>query len=136
MLGGLRDAQTAVDTAEYPHGQCKRAAVEGVDVGGDLVPDDRELSQRGVQHLPLQLAAALQRVTQDRNQQQQKREQRHKTVVGDQNREVAALIVDELVDHRHRKAHPGMTPLEVVQSSRYTHPHVPAVNCDSRQITG
>jgi hypothetical protein len=34
-------------------------------------------------------------------------------------------MVDELVDHRHREAQPGMTPLEAVQSSRDTIPHCP-----------
>jgi hypothetical protein len=76
--------------------------MEGVDVPGDLVADDRELGERGVQHLLLEVLAVVQPVPEERGQEQQQRKQRHDTVAGDLRGEIAALIVEELVNHRQR----------------------------------
>src|SRR5207245_1876213 len=92
VLGGLDDAQATIEAAQYADDQAGHAAMEGVDVRGDLVADDRELGERGVQHLPLEMLAVVQSVPEDRGQQQQQRKQRHNTVVGDLRGQVAALI--------------------------------------------
>jgi len=51
---------------------------------------------------------------QDGGQQQQQREQRQQPVVGDQGREVAALVIDVLIEHRQREAGPRVLPLVAV----------------------
>ena len=107
VLGGLDDAEAAVEAAENADDQAGHAPVERVDVPGDLVTDHRELGQRGVQHLPLEVRAVVQPVTEKGGQEQQQRKQRHDAVVGDLRGQVAALIVEELVDHRHAAARPS-----------------------------
>jgi hypothetical protein len=121
VLGGLNDAQAAVDAAQYADDQARCAAVEGPDVRGDLIADDGELGQGGVQHLPLQVLVAVQRVSQDRGQEEQQRERRHEPVVGDLRGEVAALVVAELVQHRHRQPRPAVPPLVGVGPAHHAH---------------
>jgi hypothetical protein len=83
VLGGLDDAQATVQAAQYADDQARHAAVERVNVRGDLIADHRELGERGVQHLPLEVLAVVQSVPEERGQEQQQRKQRHSTVVGD-----------------------------------------------------
>jgi hypothetical protein len=101
--------------------QAGHAAVERVDVPGDLVADDGELGQRGVEHLPLEVRAAVQPVAEERVHQQQQRKQRDDAVVGDLGGQVAALVVEELVDHRQRQAGPPVLPLVGVSPADQTH---------------
>jgi hypothetical protein len=120
-LGCLDDAQAAVDAAQYADDQAGGAAVEGADVRGDLIADDGELGERGVQHLPLQVRVAVQCVSQARGQEQQQREHRHEPVVGDLRGEVGALIVAELVQHRQRQPRPAVPPLVIIGPAHHAH---------------
>jgi hypothetical protein len=95
--------------------------VDRSDVLPQLRTNDREVLQRRAEQRLLQSGIVLQRETQQAHQQQQQRKQRDETVIRDQRGQIAALVVDELVDHPQREAQPGMTPLEVIQSSRYAH---------------
>jgi len=84
----------------------------------ELVADDRQLADGGVQHLLLQLMVPGQDVAEDRGQQEQQREQRDERVVGDQRSEIVALVVEELVEHGQRVPGRGMALLESVQPCR------------------
>ena len=62
--------------------------------------DDRKLAERAVEDALLLLGITLQHVAEHGHEHQQQREQRHEAVVGDQRRELAGLVVAELLDHR------------------------------------
>ena len=70
----------------------------------ELVTDDRERREGGVEHLVLELGVALEDEAEDRRGQQQQREDRDEGVVGHRRREVVALVVEELVEDREREA--------------------------------
>jgi len=57
---------------------------------------------------------AVQHEAENRHQQQQQRKQRQKAVVGDQRRQVAALVIGELVHHSQREAGLSVAALEAV----------------------
>ena len=110
MLNGLADAQPAVECTGDPDDDPDRPAAEVARLI-ELVADDRELAQRRVHHLLLQAGVAGQDHPKHSGQQQQKREQRQERVVGDQRRQIAALVVDVLVDHRDDKPGGAASPL-------------------------
>ena len=60
------------------------------------------------------MRVAVQHEAEDRHQQQKQRKQRQKPVVGDQRRQVATLVIDELVDHRQRETRPPVAALKTV----------------------
>jgi hypothetical protein len=95
--------------------QGSAAAGARVHAVAQLASEHGELGQSRVQQPGLQVRIAVQHQAEDRHKQQQQREQRQEPVIGDQRREVAALIVGELVDDRDREADPAMAALEAVQ---------------------
>jgi hypothetical protein len=69
----------------------------------DLGADHRVLRERGVDQGVLQLRVVRQDYVEDRDQDEQQREQRGESVVGDQRGEIARLVVVELRPDRDRK---------------------------------
>ena len=104
-------AETAVERAEDPDRQSDAAALERVHVLAQLAADDRELGERRVDQPVLEAGIPLQHEAEDGHEQEQQREQRQEPVVGDQRRQVGALVVAELVDHREGEAQPAVTAL-------------------------
>jgi hypothetical protein len=92
----------------------------------DLVADDRELAQRGVQHRLLQRGITGHREAETGHQEQQEREQRHEAVVGDHGGQGGGLVVDQLVEHRQRPGQPFPLTLMAVQRFGHVHGSPPA----------
>ncbi len=101
-------------------GQRAGAAFQRVDVALELIADDRELAERGVQDAGLGLGRTFEHEAQHRDEHEQQREQRDEPVVGDQRRELAGLVVAELLDHRRGEAEPAVALLEAVQRLEMT----------------
>jgi hypothetical protein len=85
-----------------------------VHILAQLAADHRELSQRRIQQLRLQMRIAVQHEAENRHQQQKQRKQRQEPVAGDQRRQVAALVIDELVNHSQRETRPPVAALKAV----------------------
>ncbi len=84
--------------------QRQAAAPQRVHVLLQLGADDRELAERRVQHALLRARVALQHEAEHRHEHQQQREQREEPVVRDQRPQLDALVVVELLQHRHENA--------------------------------
>jgi hypothetical protein len=85
-----------------------------VDVPRDLVADDGELRDRGVDDPLLERAVALDHHGDDRDEHEQQREQREEAVVRDQRREVPGAVVAELLDDGEREREPRTRLLRAV----------------------
>ena len=114
----LSDAHRAVEGTGDAHHHCDGTTGELVGLG-ELVADDRELVQGGLQHLLLQHGMAGQHDAEHGGQQKQPRKGRQDGVIGDQRREVAALIVGVLVDHRDDKTHDTAPLLHAIQPAHH-----------------
>ncbi len=114
VLDRLPDAGPAVEGAQDAdhHGDCATAELLGL---CQLLTDERELADGRLHDLLLQIRSADEDHTQGGGQQEQHREQRDERVVGDQRREVTALVVDVLVDHRDDVAHDAAALLQPVE---------------------
>lgn len=119
VLGRLRHTQRSVQHPADADRQRESAAVQRVDVVAELVPEDRELTERRTQHLRLQPGVAVQGEAEDGDQQQEHREEREEAVVGDQRGQVRALVLDELVDHGDGVARPPVAALIAVESAQH-----------------
>jgi len=76
--------------------------------------DDRELSERRVDEAVAQVGVPGEHEAEDGQEEQEEGEDREEPVVGDQRREVAALVVAVFVDDRDRKAQPPVGALVAV----------------------
>jgi hypothetical protein len=110
VLDRLRHAQAAVQRAEDADHHAGEATAELVR-RPQLVADDRELAQRGVDEALLELRVAGQEVAEDRRGEQEEGEQRDEGVVGDQRGEVGAGVVEVLVDDGDRETGGLVPPL-------------------------
>ena len=131
VLGRLRDSQRSVDDADGTDHDRRRAPLQTFG-SGELVADHRELAQRGVEDLLLEVGVVLQHEAEDRRGHQQQREQRQEAVVGHQRGQVVALIVAELVDDRDREAEPLVPPLVGVEAIVKCHRRLPVA---ARRLT-
>ncbi len=78
--------------------------------------DDRELAERRSKHAGFwSPRSPSQHEAEHRHQHEQQREQRDEAVVGDQRRELAGLVVAELLDHRGGEAEPRVALLDAIQ---------------------
>jgi hypothetical protein len=115
VLGLLGDAEPAQSVPSTPMVSATPAAPDRADVAPDLVPDDRELRQCGVQDPALEPRPPRQHEAEHRHQHQQQREQREEAAVGEQPREVACLVVAELPHHGEGHGERAVAPLEAVE---------------------
>jgi hypothetical protein len=120
VLEGLGHPEAAVQGAEDAHYQADRAAAEVLRLA-QLLADHRELGQRRGEHLVLQSLITHQDEAEDRRGEQEQREQRNERVVGEHPSQIAAEIVEELVDHRERESRPPVSALKPVQTLRGRH---------------
>ena len=120
VLEGLGHPEAAVQGSEDAHYQAGRAAAEVLRLA-QLLADDRELGQRRGEHLVLQSLITRQDEAQDRRGEQEQREQRNERVVGEHPGQIAAEVVEELVDHRQRESRPPVRALKPVQTLRGRH---------------
>ena len=127
VLHGRADAARPEQRAEQADHQSEAGLVQAVDVALQLVPDDRELGERGVEDLGLQRPVGLQDDAQHRHQDQQQREDREDGVVGAQCRELSGVVVPELLDHRYGEREQGLPALDRVG---------PAEQCRGRRWRG
>src|SRR5947209_17222063 len=81
----------------------------------ELVADQRDLTERAVEYPFAFGRVALQDEPQNRDEDEQQREQRDEGVVGDQRRELARLVVRELLDYGDHEAQPPTSLLEAVE---------------------
>ena len=96
------EADGAVQRGDAPDHD--RRGRPGQTVGrAELVADDRQLRQRRVEHLLLELGVAAEDEPEDLGAEQQQREDREEGVVGDDDGEVRRLVVEVLVDHGDRQ---------------------------------
>ena len=86
-----------------------------MDVVLELRADHREVGERGVEHPALQVGIALERIAQQRDEDEQQREDREERVIGDAGGQVAALILGELLAHREREGEHPVALLEAVE---------------------
>jgi hypothetical protein len=70
VLERLGHPQPAVQADQDPDDQRRRVALEVADVAAQLVADHRELAERRVDHVALQVRMAVQDEAQDRREQQ------------------------------------------------------------------
>ena len=84
-----------------------------------LIADDRKLAECRLQDLALQFGMTDEDDAQRGGQQQQQRKQRHEGVVGDQRSQIAALVINILVDHRNDEAHRAVSLLQPVQPAHH-----------------
>ncbi|BBZ05953.1 hypothetical protein MDOR_01220 [Mycolicibacterium doricum] len=114
VLNRLPDTGPAVERAQDAdhHGDCATAELLGL---CQLLADEWELADGRLHDLALQIRSADEDHPQGGGQQKQQREQRNERVVGDQRREVTALVVDVLVDHRDDVAHGAAALLQPVE---------------------
>ena len=63
------------------------------------------------------MAVPAQDEAEHRRQDEQEREDRKEGVVGNRGREIAALVVGVLLQHRERKAEPAMPLLEAIKGA-------------------
>ena len=104
VLDRVGDTERAVHGDQQAHREGDAVAAKSVRVA-ELVADHGELPERRVEDAMLERRVVLQHEPEDRREQQEQREQRQEPVVGDQRRQVDALIVVELVEGRQRHAH-------------------------------
>ena len=89
--------------------------VQRVDVVLQLRADHGEVGERRVEHAALQVGIALERVAEQRDEDEQQREDREERVVRDARGQVAALILGELLAHGEREAEHRVPLLEAVE---------------------
>ena len=107
VLGGAGDAQAGEQRADEADRQ-RRGRCPASDVQLELVADDRELAERGVEDAASARSGCPAARSRGRDEHQQQREQRDEAVVGDQRRELAGLVVAELLDTAARKLSRGL----------------------------
>jgi hypothetical protein len=81
---------------------------------GQLLADHGEFAQRRTDDLLLQRDVVAEHETEDGHRQQEQREHRAEPVVGQQGRQVGALVVGELVDDGDRQPERAVPSLEAV----------------------
>ena len=113
VLQRLPDAEPAVERREPTDEQTHRPTAEGAG-RPQLVADDRELRQRRVEDAVLPLRLPLEDEADRSRQQQQRGEERQEPVVREQCAQVAAEVVEELVDDRDGEADERVTTLDPV----------------------
>ena len=113
FMKALAEPQRAVEGSERTDHDTGERAPEALR-STELVADDGELGERGVQDRLLPVGLAAQDQAQDRGAQQHQREDRDEGVVGQRRREVGTLVVEVLVDHRQGEAEDGVAALERV----------------------
>jgi hypothetical protein len=84
----------------------------------ELIADDRELGQGGVQHLLLQGGLAAEQEAEGGDQDEQQGKQGEKAVPGQQGGEVAALVVAELLDHGDQEPEPAVALLVAIDAAQ------------------
>ena len=83
----------------------------------ELIADDRELGQGGVQHSLLQGGVAAEQEAERGDQDEQQGKQGEEAVPGQQGGEVAALVVAELLHHREQEPEPTVPLLVAVDAA-------------------
>ncbi len=98
--GGERHPEAGKQRPDKANDQREHAAVQRS--AAALIPDDRDLLHRRVHDGPLGIGIVLEHEAQDRHEHQQQWKQGEEAVVGDQRRQVARLVVAELLDDSNR----------------------------------
>ena len=97
VLRSLPESDDAVERGQRPEHDRRRTPLDPLGPA-ELVADDRELGQRGGQDLLLEVGMPLEHEPEHGGSDQQDREDGDEGVVAHHRREVAALVVEELVD--------------------------------------
>ena len=83
-----------------------------------LVADDRELGDRRVEDVLLEIGSVLEDVAQERHHDQQEREEAEKAPVGEVTDELATVIIAELLPHRDDEGHRRVAALPAVEAAQ------------------
>src|SRR4029079_7393586 len=101
------------ETKAKPEREC--ASVQRT--AAELRADHRELAERGIDDPPLQGGMALQDAPEHGREHEQQRKDGEEAVIGDRRRQVAALVVSVLLQHRKRKTKPAMPLLKAIEGA-------------------
>ena len=108
--------------------------VSGADVSvyqvAELVPDDRELVEAGLEELVLEGRVAVENEAEDGRGDQHQREDGDEREVGKARRQVVALVVEELVHDRDREAQRRVPTLDSVDAAEGSSPHASTLPTD------
>jgi hypothetical protein len=118
VLAGLGDAAGTPHEPGQADDQGDAVGAQGVHVVLELVADDRELGQGGVQHPLLQGGVAAEQETERGHEDQQQGKQGKEAVPGQQGGEIAALVVAELLDHGEQEPEPAMALLVAIDAAK------------------
>jgi hypothetical protein len=115
VLGGEHDPDTRPESEAKAEPERECASVQRT--AAELRPDHRELAERGIDDPPLQVGMPLKDEPEHGRENEQQRKDREEAVIGDRRRQVAALVVDVLLQHRKREAQPPMPLLEAIEGA-------------------
>jgi hypothetical protein len=108
-------AEAGPDRANGPNRQRKPTSSQRVDVASDLVAHDRQVRERRVQHVVLEVRIAVQQESEDRDERQQQWKHREERPIGDDHSGAVSSILRELQGDGYREGGDDVTLLEAVK---------------------
>ncbi len=120
LLGCLHGAQAGPEGTADTDDQRPHVPLDRTDVAPELVADHRELTERSVDQVLLEVGPVGQDEAEDRHEGQEEREEGQEAVVGDERRQRAGVVVAELLHDREWHGGHGVTLLEAVELANRT----------------
>lgn len=113
-LEGIGHAMGTVKGEEYADGQCQSAFLQRIDMLGQLRTEHREIIGGAFYYVGLQLRVAVAQIFGQGGQDQEQREQRQESIVGQQGRLTAGIVLIVLLDDGDNEGGQAMAPLEAI----------------------